>query len=108
MAVIRKFLFGKLKLELHPNKIFIKTISSGVDFLGYVILPHHKVLRAKTKRRIFRKIIVKRQKLEDGLATEKSFNQTLQSYLGILSHCRGYKAKKQLIKTCYFAQNIVK
>ena len=108
IAEMENFLAGRLKLRLHPDKIIIRKYHQGIDFLGYVILPHYKVLRTKTKRRMFRKIIVKRQKLEDGLATEKSFNQTLQSYLGILSHCRGHKVKKQLIKTCYFAQNIVK
>ena len=31
---IRDFLANKLKLFLHPNKVSIKTIASGVDYLG--------------------------------------------------------------------------
>mgnify|MGYP001586686382 FL=1 len=31
---IRDFLRGELQLELHPDKISIKTLASGVDFLG--------------------------------------------------------------------------
>lgn len=34
VAIIKDFLLAKLKLEIHPNKLFIKTTSSGVDFLG--------------------------------------------------------------------------
>ena len=31
---INNFLEKKLKLQLHPDKVFIKTLASGVDFLG--------------------------------------------------------------------------
>ena len=31
---INHFLSQHLLLQLHPNKVFIKTISSGLDFLG--------------------------------------------------------------------------
>lgn len=53
---IAQFLREKLCLELHPLKIEIRKVSQGVDFLGYVILPHAIVMRTKTKRRISRKI----------------------------------------------------
>lgn len=29
---VRKFLWEQLRLELHPDKVFIKTVASGVDF----------------------------------------------------------------------------
>src|SRR3989344_1719012 len=35
------FLEERLKLELHPDKVFIKTLASGVDFLGWVHFPDH-------------------------------------------------------------------
>ena len=49
---IRKFLLEKFSLELHPNKIRLPKARQGVDFLGYVILPHRKVLRTKTKENV--------------------------------------------------------
>ncbi len=52
---IRIFLLEKLKLTLHPDKIFIKTLASGVDFLGWVHFCDHKTLRTSTKRRMFKK-----------------------------------------------------
>lgn len=53
---IQKFLTDHLKLELHPNKLFIKTFASEVDFLGWVHFPDHRVLRTGTKRRIIKRI----------------------------------------------------
>lgn len=95
---IRKFLSEELKLELHPGKVFIRKFRQGIDFLGYVVLPHYTVLWTKTKERMFKKIEQKRLELETGKILEKSFNQSLQSYLGILKHCRGYKIEKEIQK----------
>ena len=53
---ISLFLNEKLKLNLHPNKVFIKTFSSGVDFLGWVHFPKHRVLRTTTKKKMLRKL----------------------------------------------------
>ena len=41
---ISSFLHDSLTLELHPNKVSIETLSSGVDFLGWVHFPDHRVL----------------------------------------------------------------
>jgi RNA-directed DNA polymerase len=84
IEIIKNFLISELKLELHPQKIFLKTISSGLDFLGWVNFPDHRVLRTATKQRMFRKI--KNQ------LTPKS----LVSYLGLLSHGQAYKLQKIL------------
>ncbi len=72
---VREYLSKKLSLELHPDKIFIKTVASGVDFLGWVHFSDHRVLRTVAKRRMFRTI-----KLKEGSC------DTVQSYLGLLSH----------------------
>lgn len=82
---INNFLKNKLKLYLHPDKIIIRKYNQGIDFLGYVTLPYYRVLRTKTKRRMFRRIN----------------NKNLQSYLGVLKHCNGYKAFKQIISILY-------
>ncbi|MEK7539415.1 MAG: reverse transcriptase/maturase family protein, partial [Patescibacteria group bacterium] len=39
------FLKERLHLFLHPDKTFIKTFASGVDFLGWTHFPGHRVLR---------------------------------------------------------------
>lgn len=96
IPVIAKFLDDKLKLNLHLDKVFIKTLSSGVDFLGLVNFPHYKILRTKTKRRALKKIDQKYMEFQGGIISEKSFIQSLQSYLGILKHCEGYEIRKEI------------
>ena len=88
---IKIFLKEKLKLELHPDKIFLKTLASGMDFLGMVNFSDHRILRTTTKRRMLRKIKEKKFLWREDLIGEEKFNQTLQSYLGILKHCHGRK-----------------
>ena len=93
---IADFLFDSLQLRLHPKKIILKKLSQGADFLGYVVLPHYVVIRTKTKRRMLRKLFEKQALLKQGLLDRKHFNQSLQSYLGILRHCNGYDLSQSL------------
>ncbi len=69
---ISSFLDAHLTLTLHPDKLYIKTLSSGVDFLGWVHFPDHRVLRTTAKRKMVKRSNAKRE--------------TVQSYLGLLSH----------------------
>jgi len=81
----QEFLQQKLKLRLHPQKVFIQTTASGVDFLGWVNFPDHKVLRTKTKKRMMKEI-----KRTDN-------DQSLQSYLGLLKHGDTFDLRKKLL-----------
>lgn len=74
------FLHERLKLRLHPNKVSTATLASGIDFLGWVHFPDHRVLRAATKRRMFRRIM-----------DTKGKKEVVQSYLGLLSHGNAHK-----------------
>ncbi|MDP2668584.1 MAG: reverse transcriptase domain-containing protein [bacterium] len=78
---IKEFLQESLKLELHPKKLSISTIASGVDFLGWVSFLDHRILRTKTKKRMFKKLNVK----------------NLQSYLGVLRHGNGRKIENDIL-----------
>jgi RNA-directed DNA polymerase len=95
---INRFLQINLKLNLHPDKINLRKYSQGIDFLGYIVLPHYKALRTKTKRRIFKKIKARKEKLIEKIINDKKFNQSLQSYYGVLKHCNGYKIKMEVDK----------
>ncbi|MBI5645068.1 reverse transcriptase, partial [Candidatus Kaiserbacteria bacterium] len=74
LPLIERFLRIRLNLILHPDKVLIKTLASGVDFLGWVHFPDHRVLRSATKRRMLRKI------------AENPNGPTIGSYYGMLSH----------------------
>ncbi|PIZ54772.1 hypothetical protein COV03_01875 [Candidatus Uhrbacteria bacterium CG10_big_fil_rev_8_21_14_0_10_41_26] len=74
LTEIQDFLLRMLKLELHPNKVEIRTVASGIDFLGWVHFTDHCVLRTTSKRRMTRH-----------LQTNPS-QATIASYRGLLSH----------------------
>jgi len=80
LPYVEAFLRDTLKLTLHSRKIFLTTLASGVDFLGWVHFPDHRVLRTSTKRRMFRRINEMGGKEE-----------TVNSYYGLLSHGNAHK-----------------
>ncbi len=93
---IRGLLQEQLRLDLHPHKVTIRKYSQGIDFLGYVLRPHHRVLRTVTKRRMFRKLHEKAVASYAGLFSKESAEQSLQSYLGVLSHANAHRISQQL------------
>lgn len=86
LTKISDFLSESLKLSLHPDKVYIKTIASGVDFLGWVHFPKHRVLRTSTKRRMFRNLELNPKE------------ESRQAYLGMLSHGNAHKLS-EIIKS---------
>ena len=82
---IATFLEARLRLALHPVKVSIATIASGVDFLGWVHFPHHRVLRASSKRRMLKNV-------NQGVSKE-----SLASYLGLLGHGNTNKLRQRVV-----------
>jgi retron-type reverse transcriptase len=85
LVCMKGFLESRLKLAMHPDKVFIKTFASGVDFLGWVHFPKHRVLRTATKRRMMRNLKKNNYKKE-----------SVQSYVGMLEHGNGWKVEEKI------------
>jgi retron-type reverse transcriptase len=103
LPIIEEFLATRLKLTLHPNKISIRPLNQGIDFLGIVVHPFHRTLRTTTKRRMLRKLAKRHQEACRDEISPDTLNQSLQSYLGILSHTDGCKLSTLLKnRFCYF------
>ncbi len=81
---VRTFLGSALKLQLHSDKLTLRTAASGIDFLGWVHFPHHRVLRTSTKRRMFRAL----QRLVAPSVTA--------SYLGLLGHGNAFHLEQSV------------
>ena len=81
---ISSFLAAELKLTLHPDKLFIKTLNSGLDFLGWVSFFDYRILRTSTKKRMFRRI------------AENPKPNTVDSYLGLISHGNSHKLRSKI------------
>jgi len=63
----------------------VNTFASGVDFLGWVHFPDHRVLRTTTKRRMMRRL------------RECEKEETLRSYLGLLGHGNTSKVRQDVL-----------
>jgi len=75
---VKEFLWERLNLKLHPDKVSMETVASGIDFLGWVHFPDHRVLRGATKRRMLRKLCEK----------------NAPSYIGLLSHGNEWRLRE--------------
>ncbi|MBI1833392.1 MAG: RNA-directed DNA polymerase [Candidatus Andersenbacteria bacterium] len=93
---IEEMLSKRLKLALHPDKIAMLPYHRGIDFLGYVIFPHFRLIRSRTKKRILRRLKQRMEQYEMGVLSKQSIYQSLQSYLGVLSHASAYKLARDI------------
>jgi retron-type reverse transcriptase len=84
LVCVHDFLRKELVFEIHPDKVCIQTITSGIDFLGWVHFYTHSVLRAKTRKRMFKKLSIIRER------------SVLASYVGLLSHGNAYKLQQKI------------
>jgi hypothetical protein len=85
IPLIADFLTARLRLTLHPDKVSITTLASGVDFLGWVHFPDHRVLRTSTKRRAVRNCT---GRLAD--------DPVVRSYVGVCGWGNARKVRKQI------------
>ena len=85
---VQGYLSERLKLALHPKKIFIKTLASGIDWLGWIHFPNHRVLRTVTKRRMLKRL------------KEYPTEESKQSYLGLLKHGCTHHLRQIIINSC--------
>jgi hypothetical protein len=95
ISELQNFLSKKLKLILHPNKIFLQTVASGIDFLGWKHFTNHRVLRRTTQKRMFTRIKI------------NPTNETLQSYLGLLKHGNSRQIREELLNEYWLWKRVV-
>jgi retron-type reverse transcriptase len=84
LSNINMFLNNTLKLHLHPDKVYIKTYASGVDFLGWVHFPYHRQIRTTTKRKMIKRL------------SHYPKPETVNSYRGLLMHGNTHNLQKSL------------
>jgi RNA-directed DNA polymerase len=101
VPVFQAFLRERLHLELHPRKVTIRKYLQGIDFLGYVLRPHHRVIRTKTKRRIRRILRARVEDVREGTRGEESLERSLESYRGVLSHADAFGLRQDIEQTVW-------
>ncbi len=89
LVEINSFLKERLKLNVHPNKVSLRKLSQGIDFVGYIALSHYQLPRRKTVRRMLKNL--KTTKTED-------IEKALPSYLGHLRNASSHKLRKRIME----------
>jgi RNA-directed DNA polymerase len=77
MEAVELFLAEMLNLELHPTKRVINTVSSGIDFVGYIVRPNYALVRNRVIGN-----------LKEKLARGDADPRTLDSYAGHFKHAQ--------------------
>ncbi len=84
---IEEFLNSELKLELHPQKSKITSLSQGIDFVGFRNFYYFRLLRKRNIRNMERKI--KMYKSE--LITKDKLNESFQGWQAYAKWADSYK-----------------
>lgn len=89
-----EFIAERLHLQFN-NKTALRPVRCGCEFVGYVIYDDHVILRKSTTLRMKRRLRDVRQDYHDGKITFAKADETMQSYLAMLSHvdCKKFKEK---------------
>jgi hypothetical protein len=93
---INDFLQKTLHLALHPKKLTIKNVSTGVSFVGYRVFYDHIVVRGTTLRRIERNYRSKIKQFKRGTLPKQKLAETKASILGHFKHAHTYGLMKKL------------
>lgn len=101
---IDKFLYDKLKLELHPDKSKIIFLSRGVDFLGFRNFYHFKLLR----KRNIRKMIAKVKKFEKLELSNKEIMESFSGWNAYAKWGNTLKLRRSISKQIYFTNKKIK
>jgi len=100
LPILSNFLLSMLKLKLHPRKIHLQHYSKGIKFIGAEINSNRIYIANRTKGNFYNAI--QKQNLiarihKPTKQEQKDFQAIMNSYLGIMSHYKTYKLRKEII-----------
>ena len=98
---IGEFLINRLKLELHPQKSKIISLSRGVDFVGFRNFWHYKLLRKRNIRKML-KII---GKYKNGEFSKEKMLESFQGWNAYAKWANTLNLRKKVVRKIY-ASNI--
>ena len=94
---IKKFLIDKLRIELHPDKSRIISLSRGIDFVGFRNFYYHRLLRKRNIRKMFSRV-------EDYKQGKISKDKILESFQGWNAYAKwadSLGVRREVVKKIY-------
>ena len=89
---IDEFLKEKLKLELHPDKSRIVSLSRGIDFVGFRNFWHYKLLRKRNIRKMQSKI----KEYSEGEISSERILESFQGWSSYAKWANSFELRKDL------------
>ena len=97
-SLIKKWVRGHLRLEVHPDKYHLHATRSGVDFCGFVLFSNGRIrVRSQTARRFHKR---HRYQLRLAVAGELNFEKVragVAAWIGHVSHAQSYGLRRVVL-----------
>ncbi len=101
---ISNFLKSYLHLDLnHKSRYY--PYAMGVNFCGYRIFTTHKLLRKSSKEKIKKNLKKWNHEFNKRTINLDLAMQSLNSWIGHVDHCNGYRLKTKVLNNCNFLIN---
>jgi RNA-directed DNA polymerase len=94
---IEKFLRGKLKLELHPQKSKVVSLSRGIDFVGFRNFYHYRLLRKRNIRSMLNKV----QQYKNQEISKEKLLESFQGWNAYANWANSYNLGKNIVRKIY-------
>ncbi|MEK6893583.1 MAG: reverse transcriptase domain-containing protein [Nanoarchaeota archaeon] len=91
---IDEFLRKKLKIELHPQKSRIISLSKGIDFVGFRIFYHYRLVRKRNIRKMKKRI----NSLKDCDISYWKFMESYQGWQAYVKLADSFKLRKNILR----------
>jgi len=93
---ITAFLYDELYLTVNPRKVRIYPSRLGVDFVGYIMYPYGKLVRASSLRRFRRKFHRNLKAYHKGAVSEQRLDDMVNAWSAHVRHGSGEPLIKQI------------
>jgi len=94
---INIFLTNNLNLRLHPHKTLIRNIKQGVNFLGFRVFPHRKLLKKNNLPRMKNKLFLMQEELNQKSIDYDKIYASFEGWLAYAHQVNSFKIRQKLI-----------
>jgi len=94
---IDEFLRDKLRIELHPQKSRIISLSNGIDFVGFRNFYYYRLLRKRNMRNMFYKI----NKYKSGEMSKDNIIESFQGWNAYAKWANSYGLRRNAVQEIY-------
>jgi len=100
------FLKSELEIELHPEKSRVIPLKNGVNFLGFRVFYHHKLLKKSNIKIINKRIDNFIKMSREGLMNKDKVMERLEGWNAYAMHGNTYKLRKRIEKRAIKGLNL--